>query len=1336
MLAYLAVRGPARRDELISILWGEIPEEKARNAFRQSLHRLRAILGEEILPQDRDQVTLRPERQLEIDREAFVVACEHGRWATAISRYGGEFLEGFEADEPAFDRWADAERVRLRNRYQEALLAAGTEAVAEGRISDAMGHARKLVEAAPYDEDAALFEANTLVAAGRPSQAVARLTEFTARLREELDIPAPASVRALVERLERRAALRDTPPGATPSMERDRIFVGRDHELSRMLGLIGALKAERGATILLEGESGIGKSRLLDEFSDRARNLGGILILRGQEAGLSGVLPYAALADALRPLVRAAGVAGASRHLLSEAARLLPELRDAFELPPTTPIEDETGRLRFFEGVAALVDAAAYEKPVCLIIDDAQHASQSSTDLLVYLSRRLQQSPVLLVLAYRSDRGALQTVDRLRELRAADTESRILLDALAPADSAALAKALLEGTPQNDETTIAQIVRLGNGRPFAIIELARNASTGALPTEVPATMRDVLWARFQGASPSQRRIFFAAALYERATSLRLLAAAAHLPETTAFEAAEELVHLGLLRHTDEGLGIAHDATSSFLVESSGLAGRAMLAGWAGDALLAEPRHSESELASLYAMAGRSIEAFKHARAGAFAAAAVGAPSETSRLLGIALTFAPNEAARQEIDSLLAAFGRTRLTLPRASSESVEDVPEEPGADVAPEAAQEIPARRTPPASAPAIEAERRRRRLFARATTRQWTISIAISLAIVALGSLARREIMARSNVGVIPDTLYLSERDARGQNALRIVVDARRQQEPLLLTTSRAALGPEWTDSLASPWLNPLVAPDLRTVALHRVTPRGNEVVVVSADRRDTTVVAAGVGDNTALGWSPDSRALLYSRSRTLSDGGLGLDLYAVDVNAPTRTWAIDTSSSRVIAREAEWSPNGAWIAWVVATGPTRQREVLVARADGSQLRNVSVNPADDYDISWSPDGSLLAFTSARNNATRVYVYDLEAGRLWPPSSQANEGRAVFSPDGRSIAVESTREGDLAVYVRPALGGTARRITPRGRQFSATAWRAGTSTAYVDRLRIIGAGTVSPGDSARLDLIALTRDGRAVTPTGVRWHFLDHGTVAPTTSTEDDTLSLVAHIAARTVGEARIVAEIPGWRSDTVVVVSTSTQPLHIADRFEKPSFDARWLPLGRPLPVIGRLPNGVTAAFPNGDLEWDSGLLLRQSLELRPGLRVRVRIHAPFVGRPTQATMWVGFAAGQGTLDSIAPRLNPLVFAAWDGASGNLTYTVGRETSSEATTAVASADSHEIEIRVNDDRSVVFSVDGSTRWTSSLNFLGDVQGTAVRLWIGGRATGSSVAVSDFSLDQPGRGR
>lgn len=1337
MLAYLAVRGPARRDELISMLWGEIPEEKARNAFRQSLHRLRAILGDDILPQDRDQVAMRGGGLMDIDRDAFVAACDRGRWSAAIERYSGEFMEGFESGESAFDRWADAERVRLRARYQEALLAAGNEAVAQGRISDALGHAKRLVDAAPYDEGAALFEANTLVAAGRPAQAVARLNEFAGRLREELDLPASPPVKSLLDRLERRAAVRDTPPGAAPSPERGPSFVGRAAELSRMLGLLGALKAERGATILLEGESGIGKSRLLDEFADRARNLGGVLILRGREAGLGGVLPYAALAEALRPLVRAAGVAGASRHLLAEAARLLPELRDAFDLPAAAPIEDETGRLRFFEGVAALIDAAAYERPVCLMIDDAQHASQSTADLLIYLSRRLQQSPVLLIIAYRSDRGALQTVDRLRELAAAEPESRIHLEPLDHDESLALARALVEGIPQIGQADIERIIRSSGGRPYAVADLVRRAIIGELPTEVPATLRDVLWARFQTASPSQRRIFFAASLFERSASLRLLAAAAHLPEATAFEAAEELIRAGLLRHADDGLGIAHDTTTSFLVDSSGLAGRAMLAGWAADALAAEAGHSDAELAALYAMAGRASEAFTRARAGAFVAAAMGASSEVSRLLGIALTFAPDETARREIDSLLAAFGKTRLTLTSLSqAEAKEEVAVAAETSSTAQTPSAAPSEHRPsPPRGVETSSERRRRRLLVQGSARQWVISIAISIIVVAVGTAARRAINARSNPAAIPDTLYFSERDVRGQNVLRYAVDARTQNDASIIPASRNLLAPEWTDSLTQPFFNPLASPDLGRVAVQRATPRGAELLIISADRGDTTIVASSTGDNTALDWSPDSRSILYSRTRSLPDGSFDTDLYVVDATRPTRTWAIDTSATRAIA-EGKWSPTGAWVAWVARTGTTRQRDVFVARADGSELRNLTGNPADDYDISWSPDGSLLAFTSNRAEGTRVYVYDFEGARLWPVSDRSNEGHAVFSPDGRAIAVESTREGDLAVYVRPALGGTARRVTPRGRQFSVAAWRGGATSAYVDRLRIIGGSALAAGDSARLDLFALTRDGRAVRASGARWRFLDRGVVQPQND-GGDTATLAVNIVARTVGDARVVAEIPGWRADTVLLVATSTQPIQIVDSFDRPIFDARWMSLGRPSPFTGRAP-GTTqaAAFPNGDLEWDSGLLLRQTLELRPGLRARLRIYAPFVGRPTQSALTVGFVAAnpQAGIDSIAPRFTTLVSTAWEGASGNLVYSVGREASSDAAAALGAGDSHEIEIRIDDNRAVVFSVDGRARWTSSLNFLGDVRNTPVRFWIGGRATGALVAISEFALDQPGR--
>src|SRR5579884_1223389 len=165
MLAYLAVRGRVRRDELIDLLWGEIPEDKARNAFRQSLHRLRTGLGDNLLPQLRDEVELVTRDQLTVDRSVFVTAIAEGRWEDAIRYYEGDFLAGMEAEEPSFDRWADGERVRLRAQFREALVAAARGSAAQGRVRDSLRFAERLTEAAPYDEEAALFLINGLVGA-------------------------------------------------------------------------------------------------------------------------------------------------------------------------------------------------------------------------------------------------------------------------------------------------------------------------------------------------------------------------------------------------------------------------------------------------------------------------------------------------------------------------------------------------------------------------------------------------------------------------------------------------------------------------------------------------------------------------------------------------------------------------------------------------------------------------------------------------------------------------------------------------------------------------------------------------------------------------------------------------------------------------------------------------------------------------------------------------------------------------------------------------------------------------------------------------------------------
>src|SRR6185436_19889838 len=76
LLAYLSVRGEARREELVDLLWGEVSEANARNAFRQALHRLRTALGEHIIPQDRERVELANREAIVSDRDAFLELLE------------------------------------------------------------------------------------------------------------------------------------------------------------------------------------------------------------------------------------------------------------------------------------------------------------------------------------------------------------------------------------------------------------------------------------------------------------------------------------------------------------------------------------------------------------------------------------------------------------------------------------------------------------------------------------------------------------------------------------------------------------------------------------------------------------------------------------------------------------------------------------------------------------------------------------------------------------------------------------------------------------------------------------------------------------------------------------------------------------------------------------------------------------------------------------------------------------------------------------------------------------------------------------------------------------
>jgi hypothetical protein len=546
---------------------------------------------------------------------------------------------------------------------------------------------------------------------------------------------------------------------------------------------------------------------------------------------------------------------------------------------------------------------------------------------------------------------------------------------------------------------------------------------------------------------------------------------------------------------------------------------------------------------------------------------------------------------------------------------------------------------------------------------------------------------------------------------------------------------GPTWIQSLPLPWIRPSVAPDGRHVAVERMTDAGTDVYLLVDDTTRRTPVAIGRGYDTFLGWSPDGSALLVRRGKTLPDGGFDADLWAfhIDAGGTLRGFPIDTSPETSV-QEALWSADGTRIAWVAQQGEEHQRDVYVSMADGSATENLTDDAAEEYHIAWSSDGSLLAFTGERDGNRDLFAFEFEGSthRLWRlTNTPFAEDFASFSPDRRYVAFQSTRDTDAAVYVMPALGGKPVRVTPSGGQYSIFGWRGQSLPTYVDRFRIMGPSSMTIGDSAALSILAVDQEGITRPPSAVTMTLVDNTGVATLKRLPDSITAGRFRLVATRPGRVRIAASIPGWRSDTMVVQIATNRQSGISDDFSQGIVEDRWLSVGVPSPMIRRDPGGFSLV-PNGDLQWESGLLSRELVPLDHGVDISATISAPFAGHPAPAALLqIALVSGEplDSVDHAAPRLEPYVSLAWDGEASRLVYSVGPESSSDAASVLGSGSSHSVRITVDPRGRVEFHVDGRLRWTSSLRFLGGLSDSRARVWLGSRATGQTAAIAKLKV-------
>jgi DNA-binding CsgD family transcriptional regulator/tetratricopeptide (TPR) repeat protein len=386
------------------------------------------------------------------------------------------------------------------------------------------------------------------------------------------------------------------------------VFVGRADELERLDQALHATAAGCGATVLLAGEAGIGKSRLASELAARAR-ADGFEVLVGRSLDLVGTeLPFQPFAEALRPL-------GAGRPAGSQ--------QDVFE-----------------ETLARLKDLAA-AAPVLLVLEDLHWADTSTLDLVVFLAHNVDEQRVLLLATYRADE--LSSAERVRRL--ADGVRRsgsALLVELGPLEHEELSALLAAraGSPPSSALTDAIVAR-SEGNPFFAEELL--AAAGDASGELPRGLRELLLQRIARVDRTTRSVLRLAAAAGRDVGYPLLCAAAGLPEPEVRECLRAAVEHGVLVPEQEtGSFRFRHALLAEAIYATLLPGEreelhARLADeLARDATPASP----AELAPHWAAAGRSDEALAASVEAARAAEAVFGLAEALAHLERALALWP------------------------------------------------------------------------------------------------------------------------------------------------------------------------------------------------------------------------------------------------------------------------------------------------------------------------------------------------------------------------------------------------------------------------------------------------------------------------------------------------------------------------------------------------------------------------------------------------------------------------------------------------------------------------------------------------------------------------
>ncbi|MFI9582443.1 AAA family ATPase [Streptomyces sp. NPDC052236] len=348
------------------------------------------------------------------------------------------------------------------------------------------------------------------------------------------------------------------------------VFVGRAAELARLTDALTRAAAGEPQALLIGGEAGVGKTRLVEELLAEACRREAVVAVGGcVEIGADG-LPFAPISTALRALHRQVPkeLAAAAAGQEDELARLLPELGEAARRDHSP--HDEEGMARLFELTARLLERIAADRTVVLVLEDLHWSDASTRHLLAYLFRTLRRGRLVVIATYRSDdvhrrhplRPFLAELDRMR------TVQHIELTRFNRGEVHCQMAGIFAAEPE--PALVDRVFERSDGNAFFVEELACGM-TGDSSTGLPDSLRDILLVRVEALPEDAQRVVRIVAEGGSTVEYGLLFAVAGLSEDDLIEALRAAVGANILLATSDGDGyrfrhsLAREAVSDDLL---------------------------------------------------------------------------------------------------------------------------------------------------------------------------------------------------------------------------------------------------------------------------------------------------------------------------------------------------------------------------------------------------------------------------------------------------------------------------------------------------------------------------------------------------------------------------------------------------------------------------------------------------------------------------------------------------------------------------------------------------------------------------------------------------